>query len=181
MAVSRSSARRYAEAAFQLGERDDDADAWREALTAASEILSGGDVSRVLADPAIPLEDRMQVVERIMGGRIGERPLNLIRLLLRRGRVDLLPAVAREFRRLHDRRSGITQALVISAAALDEEEMTALRERLAQMTGARMEMTFQIDPSILGGVVVRLGDRLIDGSVRGRLERLRDKLAATAS
>jgi F-type H+-transporting ATPase subunit delta len=101
-------------------------------------------------------------------------------LLLRRGRIDLLPQVAQEFRALYEKRAGIVRATVISAAPLAEDEQRALRERLGQMTSGRVEMTVEVDPAILGGVIVRLGDRMIDGSVRGRLERLRSRLAAGA-
>ncbi|CAN5693553.1 F0F1 ATP synthase subunit delta [soil metagenome] len=181
MAASRGSARRYAEAAFQLAERDDDVDAWRKGLAYAAAALSSDEVDRVLSNPALPLTERIGVVERIIGDQLSERPLNLVRLLLRRRRLELLPGVAREFARLHDRRLGITEAVVTSAAPLDDQEVAALRDRLAGMTGDRMELSFQVDTSILGGVVVRLGDKLIDGSVRGRLERLRDTLATTAS
>jgi F-type H+-transporting ATPase subunit delta len=84
--------------------------------------------------------------------------------------------VAREFRRLYNRREGIFEATATSAAKLDDEEVNALRSRLEQMTGGKVELTFNVDPLLLGGVQVRLGDLLIDGSVRGRLERLRTKL-----
>lgn len=179
--ASRGSARRYAEAAFQLAERDGEVDDWRQGLDHAAEALSSDEVDRVLSNPAISLPERMEVIERILGDRLSVRPLNLVRLLLRRRRLELLPRVAREFARLHDRQLGITEAVVTSAAPLDEQEVGALHDRLVGMTGDRMELTFQVDPSILGGVVVRLGDKLIDGSVRGRLERLRDRLATTAS
>jgi F-type H+-transporting ATPase subunit delta len=178
MARSRGSARRYAEAAFQIAQRDGTVDTWRSDLATAAEILGREDALRVLANPAVPYEARAELAERITAGDISPPALNLVRLLLRRGRIDLLPGVAREFYRLYARREGITEATIVSAAPLDPSEEQALRQRLIEMTGGRVEMDFTIDPSILGGVVVRLGDRLMDGSVRGRLERLRSRLAA---
>ena len=172
------SARRYAEAAFGIAERDGTIPAWLEQLDLAAEALGDDEASRVLGNPAIPAPERGEVADRILGDRVSGPVRNLVQLLLRRGRADLLPAVAREYRRLYDRHEGITQAEVISAAPLGDDEVVALRDRLAGMTGGRIELRFRIDPSILGGVVVRLGDRLIDGSVRGRLERLRARLAA---
>ena len=102
--------------------------------------------------------------------------MNLIALLLRRGRIEQLPRVAAEFRRLDNARQGITVATATSAAPLTPDEVRALTGRLEQMTGGRIELDLQVDPSLLGGLVVRVGDRLIDGSVRGRLERLRNQL-----
>ena len=105
---------------------------------------------------------------------------NLIQLLLKRGRIEQLPRVAAEFRRLDDRRLGITHATATSATALTPDEVRALTARLEQSTGGRVELRVEVDPSLLGGLVVRIGDRLIDGSVRGRLERLRNQLISGA-
>ena len=88
--------------------------------------------------------------------------------------------VAQEFRRLNRLREGITQATITSAAPLTEAEVAALTAQLTGMTGGRVEVSLSVDPELLGGVQVRLGDRLIDGSVRGRLERLRTRLASGA-
>ncbi|MDQ3492716.1 MAG: ATP synthase F1 subunit delta [Chloroflexota bacterium] len=180
MAKSRGSARRYAEAAFQIALRDGTVDVWLSDLEVATQTLGREDALRVLANPAVPYEARAALAERITEGSISAPALNLMRLLLRRGRIDLLPGVAQEFQRLHRRREGITEATIVSAATLGPTEEEALRARLTEMTGGRVVMDFSVDPAILGGVIVRLGDRLIDGSVRGRLERLRSRLAAGA-
>jgi F-type H+-transporting ATPase subunit delta len=100
--------------------------------------------------------------------------------MVRRGRIEQLPRVAAEFRRLDDRRQGITPATATSAVALTLPEVQALTARLEQMTGGRIALQTDVDESLIGGLVVRVGDRLIDGSVRGRLERLRNQLASGA-
>jgi len=105
---------------------------------------------------------------------------NLIQLLLRRGRIEALPRVAEEFRRLDDDRQGITHATATTAAKLTPDEVKDLTKRLERSTGRRVALDVEIDPSLLGGLVVRVGDRMIDGSVRGRLERLRNQLISGA-
>lgn len=180
MAHARSTARRYAEAALQIADRDGSLEAWRSALQTAAERLGEGEIVRVLGNPALPFPTRRSIVEQILGDAVTGPPRNLVLLLIRSGRIDLLPAVAREFQRLYERRAGIVQAAVTSATPLTDAEVAALRERLAGMTGGRVELSVSVDPAILGGVTVRLGDRLIDGSVRGRLERLRTRLASGA-
>jgi F-type H+-transporting ATPase subunit delta len=107
-------------------------------------------------------------------------PRNLLALLIRRGRFDLLPDLIREFRRLNRRREGIVEATVTSAAPLDPAAVDAIAARLVDMTGQRVELSLAVDAGLLGGLQVRVGDRLIDASVRGRLERLRATLSSSA-
>jgi F-type H+-transporting ATPase subunit delta len=221
MARSSSSARRYADAAFEIALRDGSVDAWRRDLAQAATTLAEPDLARALADPAIPLEVRAELADDAVGpreaGGIGDeiagvvervarslkrdalplrsrlelavaaigpavsRPvLNLVILLLRRGRIELLPRVAQEFARLDDLHNHVIHATATSAAPMGPDEVRALTARLEQLSGGQVELTTDVDPSILGGVVVRFGTTLIDGSVRGRLERLRSKLASGA-
>jgi F-type H+-transporting ATPase subunit delta len=180
MAGTRSTARRYAEAAFEIAERDGSVDAWLAALTATETLLAEPGLTRLLANPAIPAASRHALLEQVADGRVSGGPLRLLQLLVARGRVERFPEVAREFRRLHRKREGITQATISSAMPLTETEVAAITARLSDITGGRVDVSLSVDPELLGGVQVRLGDRLIDGSVRGRLERLRSKLASGA-
>lgn len=179
MAVTPSTARRYAEAAFQIAQRDGSMDDWLATLALAEERLGEPDALRLLANPAVPVSRRVDVLDRILGPDVSGPPRNLLALLVRRGRFELLPSVVREFRRLHAREEGIVEARVTSAAELDEDARAALQERLTAMTGQRVEMHMAVDPRLLGGISVRIGDRLTDGSVRGRLERLRAIFSGT--
>jgi F-type H+-transporting ATPase subunit delta len=175
-----TAARRYAEAAFQVALRDDAVETWRAELDAAGAIASDVEVGRMLANPAAALESRSEMAHSIFGKVVGKPVLNLIGLMLRRGRIHQLPTVAAEFRRLDNARQGITLATATSASPLSSDEVRAVTARLEQLTGGRVELDVQVDPSLLGGLVVRVGDRLIDGSVRGRLERLRNQLVSGA-
>jgi F-type H+-transporting ATPase subunit delta len=180
MAQRDTAARRYAEAAFEVGTRDGTLAAWRSELDAAAAIISDPRAIGALANPAVPIDQRSVAVAALLRGVASDPVQNLVQLLLRRGRIEELPRVAAEFRRLDDRRQGITHATATSAAPLTPDEVAALTERLARSTGGRIALDVQVDPSILGGLVVRIGDRLIDGSVRGRLERLRNQLISGA-
>ncbi len=180
MAGNRSTARRYAEAAFQIAERDGTVDEWLDAFAAAEALLAEPDLARLLVNPAVPAASRQALLEQVAGDRVSGAPRRLLGLLVARGRIERLPEVAREFRRLHRQREGIIQASITSAAPLTASEVEALTARLTATTGGTVEVSLSVDPALLGGVQVRLGDRLIDGSVRGRLERLRSKLASGA-
>jgi len=173
MALARSTARRYAEAAFEIAQRDDSMETWVAAFVIAEERLADPQVTRFMSNPAVPTISRVEVLDRIVGQDVTGAQRNLFALMIRRGRFEQLPAVIREFRRLYRTREGIVQATVTTATALDAAEVEALQGRLEATTGQRVELSQQVEPQLLGGVQVRVGDQLIDGSVRGRLERLR--------
>ena len=179
MAIRDSSPRRYADAAFEIATRDGTIETWRRDLDGAAAELEGTDLMAVLANPALPLEQRTDVARKVFDG-LSAPARNLVLLLVRRGRIEQLPRVAAEFRRLDERRQGITRATATSAMPLTDTEVRALTARLEQMTGGRIALQTDVDEGLIGGLVVRVGDRLIDGSVRGRLERLRNQLASGA-
>jgi F-type H+-transporting ATPase subunit delta len=205
-----TAARRYAEAAFEIAVRDGTEDAWLVALEAAAHVLGSDEVLRIVENPAIPLPERLHAVRLALGaesfasvvdgllsgGRslgttadvvraaiarpVGDELANLVGLLVGRGRVSLLPAITTEYGRLLDRRRGVAAALVTSAAPLTAAETEAIAARVAVMTGSTVSLRTAVDPELIGGVTVRIGDRLIDASVRGRLERLRHRIVAGA-
>ena len=180
MARRDSAARRYAEAAFEVAQRDGTIEAWRSELEAAAAVIGDERAITALSNPALPIDQRSMAVAGLLKGTASGPVQNLVQLLLRRGRIEELGRVAAEFRRLDDRRQGITHATVTSAAPLTPDEVRALTARLEQSTGGRIALETEVDESLLGGLVVRVGDRLIDGSVRGRLERLRNQLISGA-
>jgi F-type H+-transporting ATPase subunit delta len=175
-----TSARRYADAAFEIALRDGSIDAWRDGLAAVAAAVVVPEVERLAQNPSIPIEARRAVIEQAAGLELAGPVRNLVTLLLQRRRADLAPRVAEEFQRHLDRRAGLTRATVTSAAPLAPEAVPALRDRIAEITGGPVEITVRVDGALLGGLVVRFGDRLIDGSVRGRLERLRAQLVSGA-
>jgi F-type H+-transporting ATPase subunit delta len=179
MARRDTAPRRYADAAFEIGLRDGTVEVWRRELDAAAATAADVSLMGALANPAMPVEQRIDAAERVFAD-LSQPVRNLVLLLVRRGRIEQLPRVAAEFRRLDNARQGITLATATSAAPLSPDEVRALTARMEQLTGGRVELDLRTDPSLLGGLVVRIGDRLIDGSVRGRLERLRNQLVSGA-
>ena len=178
MAKRDSAPRRYAEAAFQLATRDSSIEKWRRELEQAAAVTDG-ELMDVLANPALPLDERLDVTNRVFAD-LSQPVRNLVLLLVRRGRIEQLPRVATEFARLDDQRNGLTHATATSATPLPDDEVRKVAARLEELTGGRVALETNVDPAILGGIIVRIGDRLIDGSVRGRLERLRNQLASGA-
>ena len=176
MARPTTAARRYAEAAFELATRDGDVDAWAAGLALAAGMAGDADVNRIVDNPAVPLAERNGVVAKVLAGRAPAGVLNLARLLVQRGRFESVAGISAEFHRLHNRQRGIVEAVVTSAEPLTADETKAVRARIEAMTGSAVDLRTEIDSGLIGGLTVRVGDQLLDASVRGRLERLRDQL-----
>jgi F-type H+-transporting ATPase subunit delta len=180
MARGGSAARRYAEAAFQLAEREDALDRWRDDLRLAASVAADPELSRLVGSPMIAMEEREALVAKALQKRLSKPAFNLVRLLVRRGRLDLVGGISSEYQRLLNQRRGVVQAVITSARKLSAEEDKAIRARVAEMTGAKVDVTTVVDENLIGGLTVRIGDRLIDSSVRGRLQRLREQLLTGA-
>ena len=180
MATSSSTARRYAEAVYQLASRDEALDAYAEGLDLASSIVGQGDVLDVLRNPARPLRQRTDLVDALLATRVPRPVLKVVGLLVERGRIDRLPGVAAEYRRMLTQQNGVVEAVAKTAMPLTDAETAALQRKVADMTGQTVDLRVEVDESLIGGLTVRVGDTLYDASVRGRLERLRERLVAGA-
>jgi F-type H+-transporting ATPase subunit delta len=173
-----TTSRRYAEAIFEIAQRDGTVEIWLDQLDQVAAVARNGQAVRGLENPSAAVDERLALFRRLVGRELLAPLENLLGIVLRRRRLDLLPGIAREYRRLYNRSVGIVEANATSAAPLEQDEINALRERLETMTNKRVELTTAVDPQLLGGIQVRIGDMLLDGSVRGRLERLRGRIAS---
>ena len=171
-----AASKRFAEAAFEIATRDATVDAWRKDLAVACEVATDEAAVRAIDSPAVPFAARRQAVEQLLGRRVDRLVLNLALMLAARGRFYLLPDVSAEFDALVRRSRGIVSATVTTPTLLPTDELTALQARVERIAGAKVEMTTETDPSLIGGIKVRIGDYQIDASVANRLARLRKQL-----
>ena len=171
-----STARRYAEAAFDVAQQDGDLEGWLDDLRNAEQVAEDPTAVRYFRDPNVPADVKLQTVERLFNG-VRPHVMNLLRVLVTRQRTHLLPNIVREFEAMELQARGIAEADVTVARAVTAAEQDAITRRLSEMTGKQVHLQVHVDPSILGGIVVRIGDQLIDSSVAGRLQRLRQQLA----
>jgi F-type H+-transporting ATPase subunit delta len=171
-------ARRYARALLEVAAAQKlDLAALATELAQAASVLQGSEeLQRALTHPALPVERRKKVAEAVFEGA---SPLlaRLLGLLLERDRLELLADVSRLFTLLWNEERGVLTAEAITAVALGPEQKGALGKALANATGKKVELSARVDPSLLGGVLVRMGGRTYDGSVRARLQALRDTLS----
>jgi F-type H+-transporting ATPase subunit delta len=139
--------------------------------------FEGSDELRTaLTDPALPRERRIAVVEDLLGGKALQTSAALATFIVASGRAGELPAIVDRFVELAAAEQRRAVAEVRSAIALTPEQTDRLREALNRATGKDVEVKVVVDPSVLGGIVARVGDLVIDGSVRHRLEQLREQI-----
>ncbi|MGA2512237.1 MAG: ATP synthase F1 subunit delta [Candidatus Limnocylindrales bacterium] len=173
--------RRYADAAFQLAQRDGTVDAWQRDLAIVSGLARDERVARAVDSPAVPFAARRKVVEELLGSLVSLQARNLCLLLAQRGRFAILPDVSAEYDALVRGSRGIVAATVATPGPLSETELAQVRGRVEKLAGTSVELRTTIDRTLLGGLTIRIGDRLIDASLRGRLERLRGQLVQRTS
>lgn len=176
MARRVTAARRYAEAAFEIGRADGTLDAWERDMATIGATMRHPELRSLLQHPAIPFADKERVVRRVMGRGVAAAPINLVLLMVRRGRPGAIDRMIERFAELLRRHRGIARAEVRTALPLDDVQRAEIVSRLRTLTGSQVEMAETVDPELLGGIAVRIGDQLYDASVRSRLERLRARL-----
>jgi F-type H+-transporting ATPase subunit delta len=179
MPARSGSARRYADALFSLAVERGTIDTWAAELERVARVVSTPGVVRLLDMPGVELEAKRTALQS-QTGVLSREVLFVVNLLLERRRIELLPALAEAFAHRVRQHRGIAEAEITTAVPLGEEELRVVVQRIEQRLGQRIEPTTRVDPDIIGGVVVRVGDQLFDASVRGRLERLRRRLAQGA-
>ena len=173
--ADRQAAKRYAQAAFAIA-RDGDAIAqWRADLDDVAAVLADSDAAGWFAAPRVAVAERQAALERALD--IGPLALNLARLLIAKGRTLEAREIADAFNRLADEHEGLAQAEITTAVPLQPDQVAAMEQRLSEALGKQITATAGVDADIIGGVVLRIDDHLIDGSVRSRLSRLRRELS----
>lgn len=177
-----SVARHYAQALFELARERDELETARHALEGVARAAAGDRRWRWLTEsPVLSPASREAALDLLLQEDVSPLVRRFLHVLVRKGRGTLLPAVVREFGRLADEAEGIREAEVTTSMPLDQESREALQRRLEAWTEGRVRLRERVDPSILGGLIVRVGDRRLDGSVRSRLEEMRRHLAGAAA
>ena len=167
----------YARAILEIARAEDRVAPVEDDLFRFARALEGSESLRVaLTDPQLPLERRVAVVDELTQGKALPLSASLLGLLIGAGRVNDLGAIVDRFVQLAASEREREVAEVRSAIELDEAQIARLSEALAQATGKAVEVKVIIDPSVLGGLVARIGDTVIDGSVRHRLDQMKAQL-----
>jgi F-type H+-transporting ATPase subunit delta len=177
-----AAAERYARAIFELGAEAGQLDRMSQEISDFAASFSELPLLRRALENPVLEEVQRETILRHIARRSELSPLtiNALLVLLRRRRLGALPGIARRLRSMSDEKNGVCRAKIISASSLPETYFTQLKQGLERVLGKRVIVEHEEDPELLGGIVARIGDRTIDGSIQGRLEELRRKLTAAS-
>ena len=171
-------AKRYAKALFAVGQEEGIAADYAKTLNAMAGLYASvPELSDALSNPMYPLDVREKVMEHILpaagvSGVMG----NFFKLLVQKRRADILPDIALVFQAMVDADNNMCQGTVITAMELTPELSAQVKATLEKITGKQVVLTAQVDPSIIGGVVAKVGDLVLDGSIRSQLAGLKESI-----
>jgi len=168
-------ARRYAQGIFQLA-KEPELDSWRQELAQLEALLQDDVLRAAFANPSVTTPRRMELAQRL-APELRQETQNLLRLLIEHRRTSEMPAIRREFERMADQAAGIVNVALTTAVDLSDAEQERYERVLADRLGKKVRMDYRHDPGLVAGATIQIGDRLIDGSVRTQLDRLRQRLA----
>ncbi len=168
---------RYAEALYELAKRDDKVDTVEQELKEIDQLIKDDkDLQKILYHPRITAEEKKDLLKELFEGKVSEVTFEFLKLLVERQREQFLSDIVDYFVDKANADRNIIAARIASAVELNDKEKADLEAMLAKITGKKVVTDFSVDPSLIGGVVVRIGDRVIDGSIRTRLAAMREHL-----
>jgi len=168
---------RYAEALYEIAGREKAVEAIEQELLAVDTVIrENRDLQKMLYHPRITPEDKKSLISELFSGKVSEVTMEFLKLLVDRQREQFLSDIVSNYVNLANKARNITEAKVSSAVELTPDEMETMAEVLNKVTGKKVQTSYNVDPSLIGGVVVRIGDRVIDGSIRTRLATMREHL-----
>ncbi|HJV46089.1 MAG TPA: F0F1 ATP synthase subunit delta [Bacillota bacterium] len=175
--MSATVAKRYARALFEVAQEMKSIDLIEQELKVLVEALNtNADLEQILSHPQISVENKKQMMDALLGEAATVQTKNFIHLLIQRHRESQLGEIVEAYIELANQARGYADAVVTTAKALTEDELNKLAAGFGNMLKKTLRVQSVVDPSILGGVVVRIGDRLYDGSIAGKLQRFQQNL-----
>jgi len=170
-----TSGKRYAQAAFKLALEKGELDSWQASLRKIVDITTDGKLVVLLENPKLPFEAKKALLAELLG-KINPLALNLAYLLVHKDKLGIAGDISQQYDRLLDTYRGIEHVEVITALPLDDEDREKISSRFGEIIGHKVIIDAQVDPSIVGGIKAKIGDTLIDGSVKSKLGTLRKSL-----
>lgn len=171
-------AKRYAQAVFQIALERGELDRWQSDLKKIASLSEDVAYIKLLESPKLWFSDKTRLISERFSD-INPLAVNLVNLLVARERLGMVGEIAEDYERLLYSHRGIEPADVVTAVPLDEDEIKKLEERLGTIIGKKVVVKPEVDPTVVGGIVARVGGKLLDASTRNRLEALKKQIAGT--
>ncbi len=171
------SGRRYGQAIFELAQEQGETGQWGQDVALVAEAFEDADFNVLLKHAGVSAEDKQSAVDTVLGG-VNPMVRNMVNLLVARGLVDAIPEACEEYAELLDRQEGRQRVEVTTAVPLEPPEIERITSFISGLIGREVVVTARVDEEVLGGLVIQIGDRLLDGSARARLDGLRERLAS---
>jgi F-type H+-transporting ATPase subunit delta len=171
-------ARPYAEAVFRMAQGENDLAGWSSRIATLAAIVSDAQAARLIADPTVSTERVAGLIIDVAGAELGERGGNFVKVLAENDRLSVLPEIGVQFETLKANAEGILEATITSAQALTQAQLDDLVAGLQARFSRAVNVQVAVDPELIGGAVIAIGDQVIDGSVKGRLQRMSFALQA---
>jgi len=171
-------ARPYAEAVFRMAQGENDLAGWSSRLQSLALIVSDAQVARLIADPAVAADRVAGLIVEVAGSDLGERGSNFVKVTAENDRLSLLPEIGAQFEALKANAEGTLEATITSAQELTQAQLDELVAGLKARFNRAVNVQVAVDPELIGGAVIAIGDQVIDGSVKGRLQRMSFALQA---
>lgn len=178
MAELTTLARPYAEAVARLAKAGNGWTAWSDMLALLAAVSQDAQIAALAEHPEVTQEQLLQVLLAVCGDRLNAEGVNLLRLLVENKRLAALPEIARLFEEMRAAEEGVLEARIVTAYELTPQQLAELVSRLEARFGRKVQATQEVDPSLIGGVIIHAGDEVLDASVRGRLAELAATLTA---
>lgn len=173
---------RYAEALFQVGEETNSTTNLYEELNAVVEILkSNKDFYSILKSPLVVKGEKKKLLENVFVGQISSTLYNFLKIMIDKDRVSAIEAIQKSFKELLNEKNNIIEGIAITAISMSQEEIKQLEAKLSSKYNKNVTLQNKVDESVLGGVLVRLGNEEIDGTVKARLANMKNQLSQVIS
>jgi F-type H+-transporting ATPase subunit delta len=176
--MANAAARRHARAAFQIALERNELDIWKGDLERLTQAVKDPLLFAFLENPKVHFESKAKVLRQGLAG-VNPMVINLALLLVSRGRLNIINDVAQDFERMVDEKKGIAHADVTTAVSLSSDDENKLARRLGDIIGSKVVVSTDVAPEIIGGLVIKVGDKLIDGSTKSQFTALKKSMGGS--
>ncbi|MDK2917557.1 MAG: F-type H+-transporting ATPase subunit delta [Candidatus Petromonas sp.] len=168
----------YSEALFEVALEENKTDLFLDELQFVVDTFKMyPDFYELFKSPLIKVDEKKKIISEIFGDKLSDEMNNFLKIILDKRRGYYIEQIKWEFEKMVNHHKGIIKAVAVTAVPLSDEEKMSLQEKLSNVTGKNIKLTNEIDQNLLGGVLVRIGDKVIDGSIKGRLEEMKESLS----